>query len=195
MIFLSLDHSIKRMNEILYKPRTGAELLEATPCSKLALYSYICDSAQRTGAYNTIRNMMKQSYKWFVLLQSPMDPLLGHWMALNIIPEKKEIYFFSSYGGRPDFEKNEWLPEDMRIASRQNTNAFNDALKYMMRQMGWKVHYNDHPYQIKGDHTATCGIWAAAFLNSMMNPDEFYWFNQFHHLGAEDYYKMFFVRN
>ena len=96
----------------------------------------------------------------------------GHWMGLSIHPERREIYYFSTYGGKPDIEKNKWLARDDRIRSDQYVDVFNDGLK-QLQQQGWAIHYNDQHYQKPGDATATCGIYTAAFLRSGLNPDEF----------------------
>lgn len=177
-------------DEIFFKPRTGEEMVKATH-APIYLYSQMCENVERSGVGRVLSDLFSKSPKAVILLQNPSRMSSGHWMGLSIKPATKEIYFFSSYGGRPDFEKNEWLSEDSRIQSGQNTNALNDGLK-QMAERGWKVHYNDHPYQFVGDGSATCGIWTAAFLNSDMNPDEFWTFNHLNHLGARDYFFAYF---
>lgn len=177
--------------DVYFTPRKGSEMKKAVPGAELAVYSRICELVSKYGAPRIISHMFSKSPLWIILLQDPQKLNSGHWMGLSIHPGKKEIYFFSTYGGKPDFEKNKWLKEDDQIMSGQNTNALNDGLKEMAKN-GWTIHYNDHPYQFEGDGSATCGIWTAAFLNSGLNPDQFYLFNLFHNMGAEDYFRAYF---
>lgn len=179
------------MNEVYTKPRTGDEMQRATGGVPIALYSRVCDLVDRYGVGRVLSHMFSKSPKWIILLQNPKKMNSGHWLGLEIFPATKEIMFFSSYGGKPDVEKLEWIPEDLQILSSQNTNALNDGLKLMARR-GWTVHYNDHPFQFEGDNTATCGIWTAAFLNSGMNPEAFYYYSMFNNYGPEEYFQMYF---
>ena len=55
------------------------------------------------------------------------------------------------------------------------------------------MYYNDYPYQIEGDRTATCGIWVAAFLNSGLNPDDFAEENERRERDVFYYYKRYFM--
>ena len=178
-------------DEIIYKPRTGDEMKMATNHAPIYLYSELCKQTQRLGIRRVLSNMFKKSKHNIILLQDPHKMNSGHWMSLSINPKKKEIYYFSTYGGKPDVEKNAWLSEDELLDSNQNTNIFNDGLKDLQKN-GWTIHYNDHPYQKPGDGTATCGIYTAAFIRSGMNPDEFYIFNKRNGVTAVDYYKAYF---
>lgn len=178
-------------DDIFSKPRTGDEVKQATGGVPIRLYSALCEEAKRVGVDQLLRNMFEQSYKYIILLQDPEKMNSGHWMALEFNPRRDEVYFFSSYGGKPDFEKNKWLRATDRRRSNQNVDIFNDGLKNLARR-GWTIYYNDHPYQHEGDRTATCGIWAAAFLNSGMNPDQFYRYNLRNHMGAPEYFAKYF---
>lgn len=120
--------------------------------------------------------MFNRSRNHIILLQDPDKMSSGHWLGLSIHPERREIFYFSSYGGKPDVEKHRWIPADSMIESHQSTDVFNDGLKELMEEDGWTIHYNQYRYQIEGDRTATCGIWTAAFLRTGMNPDDFNWF-------------------
>lgn len=166
-------------------------MLDATPGAEIAMYSNLCRLVREHGIQRVLRMMLQKSHKWIILLQDPFNKRSGHWMGLNILPSRREIYFFSSYGGKPDAEKLQWIPNILLVLSDQDVNALNDGL-YEMKLWGWKVHYNDHPYQFPGDRTATCGIWTSAFLNSDLNPDQFWDLNKNAHVGAEDYFRMYF---
>lgn len=179
------------MNEILKNPRTGEEVQKATGGVPIRLYSDVCRYMKQIGPVKTLMRILSPKLKCIILLQNPKKMNSGHWISVSMNPGKNEIYFFSSYGGKPDEEKNKWLDIDGRLKSEQEVNPLNDALKQMTRY-GWKVYYNDFPYQKTGDKTATCGIWVSAFLNSNLNPDEFAVYTNEKGLNALDYYNLYF---
>ena len=135
-------------------------------------YSEICKEAEELGSLRTLLKMFNRSNDCLVLLQDPKKMTSGHWLSVSRKPEKREIYFFSTYGGKPDREKISWMDTDDLKKSGQQINIFNDAMKELQSQ-GWEIHYNNYPYQKEGDHTATCGIYTSAFLRSGLNPDQF----------------------
>ena len=158
---------------IIYKPRTGEEMERALNHKvPIHLYSDLCKLAKKHGISRVLAHMFKYSEKNVILLQDPDDMNSGHWFCvLRNIP-KKEIYFFSTYGGKPDVEKISWIPEDDLRESDQFLNLFNDGLRDLQKH-GWEIHYNDFPYQKKGDETAFCGVMTAAFIRTGVNPDKF----------------------
>lgn len=170
---LLLDFHNQREKDIIYKPRGGDEMMKATlnkiPVSK---YSQLCKIAQKIGPVRLLNQMFHQSLNHIVLLQDPSNMNSGHWISISCNPSKKEIYFFSTYGGKPDVEKIKWMNEDDLRESGQFLNIFNDGM-HEFQKRGWEIHYNDFPYQKPNDETATCGIYTAAFLRSGLNPDEF----------------------
>ncbi|MBO7713101.1 MAG: hypothetical protein J6S85_05995 [Methanobrevibacter sp.] len=164
----------KREKDIIYNPRTGTEMERALQ-GKVPIYKYseLCDMAKRHGPPSRVlAHLFNYSPQMVILLQDPKNMSSGHWISVSQNPQKKEIYFFSTYGGKPDAEKVEWLTEDDLKESGQFCNIFNDSMREYQKR-GWEIHYNDFPYQTSGDHTATCGIYTAAFLRSGSNPDEF----------------------
>ena len=165
------DGSIE--HDIIYKPRTGDEMLAALHHKvPIILYSELGELCEKHSPITVLAQMFKRSNKNIILIQDPNDMNSGHWISVSRNPKKKEIYFFSTYGGKPDVEKIQWLTEEGRKKSKQMINVLNDGLKEC-QEHGWEIHYNDFPYQKEGDKTATCGIFTAAFLNSGLNPDEF----------------------
>lgn len=165
------------------KPTTGTQVLNAAPPgTKIWLYS---DLASDPRPAPVILSSMARNN--LILMQNPNKMNTGHWISLSFHPETRDIYFFSSYGGKPDEEKNRWISQELLVRSRQRRNVLNDGLKYFA-QIGWTVHYNDVPYQRVGDQSATCGIWASAFLRSGRNPDYF----GAHHSSVKDYYDKYF---
>lgn len=180
------------MNDsIIYEPRTGTEVSNAVAGAPVYVYSELVREAERVGPVQMLINMMQRSLDNFILVQNPNKMNSGHWTALKFKPFTKEIYFFSTYGGKPDTEKNLWISPNDLIRSHQVPNIINDGLKVFALN-GWKIHYNQHEYQHKGDKTATCGIWSAAFLNDGENPDQFYRRTKRQRLSAEDYYNFYF---
>ena len=163
----------KREHDIIYKPRDGDEMEKAldhrTPIYK---YAELCELARKHGSRSLLAFMFKRSNTNVILLQDPENMNSGHWFSVSRNPRKKEIYFFSTYGGKPDREKLKWISDDDLLQSGQDTNIFNDGLRDC-QQHGWEIHYNDFPYQKEGDHTAVCGIYTTAFLRSGENPEEF----------------------
>ena len=163
----------KREHDIIYKPRTGEEMSDAT-LHKVPIHKYsdLCRIARKTSPASMLAQMFKQSPDHIILLQDPSDMNSGHWISVSRNPLKREFYFFSTYGGKPDVEKIQWMCEDDLRQSGQDLNIFNDGL-HEAQKHGWEIHYNDYPYQKSGDQTAVCGIFTAAFLRSGKNPDEF----------------------
>lgn len=163
----------KREHDIIYSPRDGSEMetatLHHTPIYK---YSDLCKLAQKYGPTRMLSHLFKRSNDNIILLQDPDHMNSGHWLSVSRNPRKKQIYFFSTYGGKPDIEKISWIPEDDLHESGQYLNIFNDGLRDCQKH-GWEIHYNDYPYQKEGDHTAVCGIYTVAFLRSRKTPDEF----------------------
>lgn len=162
-----------REHRIMYEPRSGEEMEYATEHKVPILkYSDLCRYAEKMGPARMLAHLFKQSEDNIVLLQDPSNMNSGHWISVSRNLPKKEIYFFSTYGGKPDIEKMQWMSDDDLIESGQLMNIFNEGLRDLQKH-GWEIHYNDHHYQHSGDKTATCGIYTAAFLRSGKNPDEF----------------------
>lgn len=126
-----------------------------------------------------------------VLIQDPKSPSVGHWVCVVYNKRRDEYYFFSSYGGRPDEEKNSFISPQDQIISGQNNNFISDGLRYLY-SLGKKIHYNEFEYQKIGDKTATCGIWCVAFILSNMNPTEFFHFVKNKKLSAKDFFYLYF---
>lgn len=159
--------------KVKYEPRTGDEMERAT-LHRVPIYKYseLCKLAERNGPTAMLAKMFQRSNDNIILLQDPEKMNSGHWISVSRNLPKKEIYFFSTYGGKPDAEKVAWMSDDDLKESGQAINIFNEGL-HSLQDHGWEIHYNDYPYQKPDDATATCGIFTAAFLRSGKNPDEF----------------------
>ena len=187
-------NSFKR--KIKYEPRTGEEMEHAVG-HKIPIYKYsdLCRIAKNTSPTGMLSHMFRRSDDNIILLQDPQKMNSGHWISVSRNLPKKEIYFFSTYGGKPDAEKVEWMSDDDLIESGQDLNVFNEGL-HDLQKHGWTIHYNDYQYQKPGDETATCGIFTAAFLRSGKNPEEFERETKSIIASGEDpaivYYKRFF---
>lgn len=166
-------HKLLTEKEILYEPRSDSEMRAATlNKTPIHMYSDLCEMARKHGSTRMLAQMFRQADTHIILLQDPRNMRSGHWFSVSRNLPKKEIYFFSTYGGKPDVEKVDWLSDDSLLSSGQDINIFNDGFKELQRH-GWTIHYNQHHFQKKGDKTAMCGIYTAAFLRSGLNPDEF----------------------
>ena len=94
-------------SDIIYKPRTGDEIQRAcrgVDEAPIYLYGDICNAMRKEGVkpVDVILDILRKSPKNFILIQNPRRPNSGHWTSLSWNPYLKEIYFFSSYGGKPD---------------------------------------------------------------------------------------------
>lgn len=160
-------------HKIVFSPRSGDEMENATLHKvPIHLYSDLCRLSKKSGSDRMLARLFQYSDNNIVLLQDPSDMNSGHWFCVCRNLPKHEIYFFSTYGGKPDVEKVQWMSEDDLRESDQFHNIFNDGLRNAQKH-GWKIYYNDYPYQKSGDKTAVCGIYTAAFIRSGMNPDKF----------------------
>ena len=169
-----LKYKTPEEKKILYEPRSGSEMSYALQ-NRVPIYKYseLCRFGKLAQSpARMLAHMFQRSKDNVILLQDPRDLNSGHWISVSQKPLKKEIYFFSTYGGKPDIEKLEWMKEDELLDSGQEINIFHLGLRELQRN-GWEIHYNDFPYQKPRDKTAVCGIYTAAFLRSGLNPDEF----------------------
>lgn len=170
-IFLKFNNP--REKRILFSPRSGLEMERAmqgrTPVYE---YSNLCRLGEKHGPTAMLARMFERSPTNIILLQDPSNMHSGHWISVSRNLPKKEIYFFSTYGGKPDCEKIKWMNEDDLRQSGQYMNIFRDGLMDLQKH-GWTIHYNDYPYQKPNEKTAVCGIYTVAFLRSGKNPDEF----------------------
>lgn len=167
----------------IFSPRSGEEVLRASPPgTKIFLYSDLCKLP-----YSPRDILLSLPRHSLILLQDPSNMRSGHWTSLSIFPERKKAYFFSSYGGKPDEEKNRWISTRGLWKSGQMRNLINDGLKQLFLE-GWEIHYNDHEFQKEGDRTATCGIWATSFMQSQLNPDDF----ARNHRSIDDYFQRYY---
>lgn len=171
-----------------YQPTTGEQVRRASHGVPIYVYSEI---ANLNPVF--LPELLGGKYKkaMIVLVQDPRNPSVGHWTCVVYNPRNDEYYFFSSYGGRPDEEKNSYIKESDLLSSNQINNFISDGLRILFDQ-GKKIHYNEYEYQTIGDNTATCGIWCVAFILSGMNPTQFHNFVIKNKLTAKDFYYNFF---
>ena len=131
------------INKIIYSPRTGDEMEKATK-HKVPIYKYsdLCRWGKLHGPTMMLSQMFRRSDDNIILLQDPEDMNSGHWISVSRNVPKKQIYFFSTYGGKPDVEKILWMSDDDMRESGQDLNIFNDGMRDLQRH-GWEIHYND----------------------------------------------------
>lgn len=183
---------MSKKSDIIYSPRNGDEVHEACFSKPpIYLYSRLAKAVKQVGAEEVMRMLMAACKDSLILVQDPEKMNTGHWTSLSFDQKNKKAYFFSSYGGKPDVEKNEWIPNHDLEKSDQVINVINDGLK-RLAEKGWEIHYNQYPYQRVGDKTATCGIWCVAFMNSGLNPDEFHQLVEYGGYTPQFFYNLYF---
>ena len=96
----------KRDHDIVYEPRSGEEMADAT-MNKVPIYKYseLCQMCKGRDPVFMLSKMFGRSNDNIILLQDPKDMNSGHWISVSRNLPRKEIYFFSTYGGKPDVEK------------------------------------------------------------------------------------------
>jgi hypothetical protein len=110
------------------------------------------------GHYDNITELLPKEIDAVVLFVKTTTHTNGHWCC--VMRNKKNIYYFDSYGLRVD--KNLLFQEDKNIRKKLNQNIphlsflFNDALK-----RGFRVYFNEVKYQDddKAFGSASCGRW------------------------------------
>ena len=150
------------------KPSNGSDVAFRSGVRSIFTYSQVQKHIRAGGSLLDLLD--PRTYSIVVLYEWRRG--FGHWVGLRLNPGRREAYFFSSYGAKPDEEKNRALSPAARRASGQDLNVLNDFLK-RLHLGGWTVYYNDHPFQRIGDGTATCGRWLSEYLRSGMNPDDY----------------------
>jgi len=96
---------------------------------------------------NNIKDLFRRTNK--VIIFYPSTPSYGHYCCL--CKNDNTIYFFDSYGKKPDTQKN--YAEDRNELYRERENS----LIRLLLDSNYVVDYSDHVLQ-KG-RTATCGRW------------------------------------
>lgn len=123
--------------------------------------------------YKSINDLLPRQRDYCYLLYLD-DYNKGHWTAL--IRDGKDIYFFCSYGSKPD-EPLTWVDCNTRIklgtAVPFLTRLLNDA-------NGYNIYYNPIKYQQEKDDVNSCGRYITLFLLQ---------FKKHPHYNLNDYYR------
>lgn len=101
-----------------------------------------------------------------------LNSTYGHYCALTKDMKNKTIYFFDSYGEKPDQQK----PLMNRNELYQGEGEENTLVKYLLKQKlyGWNIDYNNKPIQSYANNSATCGRWSLLrTVFSFLTNDEF----------------------
>ena len=103
-----------------------------------------------------------------VFLFLTKSPTSGHWVCM--FRKGDTIEYFSSYGDKPEEERN-WLTEEQLEELGQDEPYLYNLLK----KSGYKVYYNTHNYQSDRDDINTCGRWCVArLITKDISNKEFY---------------------
>ena len=117
--------------------------------------------------YNNLDDLL-DPYNNIVILYLTREKF-GHYCAL--VKRKGKICFFDSYGGnkKPD-EQLEFINDHFRLKSNQDF----PHLTKLLYESKYPVEYNEHQYQEKGPHIATCGYHCVNFIKSGLDIDQYY---------------------
>jgi hypothetical protein len=92
----------------------------------------------------------------------------GHWVCM--IKKDDRIDYFDPYSGKPDCDMK-WLSGGMR----EELDETSPRLTQLLKDSGYKVYYNNHPYQSQENHINTCGRWSSMRLYFKdKTPQQFY---------------------
>jgi len=97
-----------------------------------------------------------------ILLETAQNT--GHWTCL--VRTDNIIYYFDSYGVRPD---GEFRFIDPQIRSELNEKPFLSNLLNMAKQQGFTIDFNKAKLQSKSPTVNTCGKHVLAFVNAVLN--------------------------
>lgn len=113
-------------------------------------------------------------YKQVIILIRTSDRR-GHWVSISCNPRLRSIYYFSSFGTIPDYDKEELISPSVNKRLQQNTNAISRILKkYFLEERGFIIRYNQYRYQDPADmDDNSCGLWCVLFLNSGTDEENF----------------------
>ena len=157
----------------LKKQISKRDLKRGIPDVNIINYPDLTSDVEKLGVKKAFLKLFRKLHNAVIGIVDPSDPHKGHWQALKVNPDKKEIYFFCTFGEAPDISKSTWMlkPEE-REQSHQMRNVIEEGIKEYIKD-GYKLFYNKKKYQKPGDKSLSCGIWVAAFLNSDKKPKEF----------------------
>jgi len=78
----------------------------------------------------------------------------GHYVTLIRNKANRTIYFFDSYGGKPDVDQKKYAMNRDELYDEEH----NSLIKLLLKK-GWNVDYNHVPLQASSPDVATCGRW------------------------------------
>jgi hypothetical protein len=121
--------------------------------------------------YPTIESALEPNGRLVILYEQL--PNIGHWVCLYWGPSDDDefgtIYFFDSYGIKPDDEQH-WIDVEFRQKNWQDRRY----LSQLLAETPAEIEYNEYPLQGKGDNIGTCGKWVIArLMMPYMNVQEF----------------------
>lgn len=119
------------------------------PDTKILSYPEFCEMDSIDEAFDSMGRCI-----FLFLTESETS---GHWLAM--IKRKGAIYYFDSYGDRPEAQRK-WLTEDRLYALGQSE----PCLMNLLKSSGYKVFSNTVDYQKEKKDYNTCGRWTSARL-------------------------------
>lgn len=134
--------------------------------------SYLISASNKPDLYKLF-NSPENILRFMIHYQSAHNGLYkdGHWCGLFINKNKKIANFMDPYGEYPD-DALKHIKPGYRFLTEQENRDINRFLDQLVRK-GFKVHYNDFPFQKLQGGINTCGRWTGDFLRRGLSTDAY----------------------
>ena len=145
---------MKEIYEKLYIPLSDEEIKKLVPYAPIVIYEDLEN-------YNTIEELLPNKRSAIVLFVKTFAENSGHWVAL--LRNDKNIYYFDSYGLRPD-KALSFSPKELRRGFGQKIPLLSHLLNQALDD-GYEVSFNEVKYQDKNPAVMTCGRWIVSRIS------------------------------
>lgn len=138
-------------DSLIYKSMSDTDLHEYFPNARILKYSEL---PTETPA----EDFLKKGEVVYILYEAEENS--GHWVAMCRSAKPDSIYYFDSYGNKPDVPLT-WVDKK----TNERLGQGKPTLTNMFKITKIPVYYNNYEYQDKDDkQMATCGRFATSFL-------------------------------
>lgn len=152
----NLENTINKQMKI---PLSAEQVMNFSGCSRILKYRDLLKIKHYTELFD-------RNGKCLLLFELKNN--FGHWVC--IILNKKNIYFFDSYGTFPDKEL-EYIPQKYKKQSGQDYANLSALFDIAMKD-GYTLDYNAN--KLQDDSTNVCGRWCAMrMINNHLDNDSF----------------------
>lgn len=144
---------MSKLQDKVYESLSDLDMHKALPGVPILSYADL-------GKYKTIKELLPKARDAIILFVE-LQENIGHWQALT--RSENNIYFFDSYGTRPD-KALLWIDKYMR----KELNEQVPYVSYLLNEAlsaGFNVSFNSFRYQNKKQTSiSTCGRWCIAWV-------------------------------